>query len=357
MAASRETRKSGFTLIELLVVIAIIALLIGILLPALGEARRSARRTVDISNMGTMSKTLGTYASEYQDKVYGFTWRKNEKYRKGETNDFWAAEDSDVKAAANQAVDIIRHRADYPESEFPKIPNWIPHIYYTHLVAQDYLNSRLPEKVVISPADRPRNMWQADPKVPALGGGWPHSSIPRPVSSDSDKPGRRWPFSSSYLTVVASFDRTTAPGDRLSQDGNPHNQYTVPRSAVLGGVRVSDAEFPNSKVFQYPAADYHAKRVTFWAYDDVKIPLSFYDTHVDVTRIGDCNPGWKPQDPKNKNPSIIEYRPNVNAPLNWEPEPLVEVGEKFSGRIAWTRGGIKGNDIGGSEVNTGQPKN
>jgi len=68
---TKQRHDQAFTLIELLVVIAIIALLIGILLPALGAARESARTLSCLANQRTIGQGMRIYATDNDNWLAG----------------------------------------------------------------------------------------------------------------------------------------------------------------------------------------------------------------------------------------------------------------------------------------------
>lgn len=347
-----RARKSGFTLIELLVVIAIIALLIGILLPALGEARKIAKLTICTNSQKQLGTATASYSTDFLDKLFSFTITPRTAYLLRDADLQAQALGGALPAASAQAVDIMRRRSGRDAGTMEQIDGWIPHVLYSHLVIQDYLASKLPDKLVLCPEDRVRSLWQSDPI------GFANGNV-RPAPEPSSW---RWPFSSSFETVAFTYanDRCDIlPG--VTQGGSHRLYQTVAPNGTdlandIGRRKLSDVQFTDKKVHMYDSIVRHkGKTQFFYTYPDAVTDVLFFDGHVAMKKTGpafnqggrllDANDGADPSSPLAAFPLLVTYEPETS----WEPAARGGTTYTAPGFYRWTRGGLKGVDFDGQQ--------
>jgi len=344
MHSTSVRSRHAFTLIELLVVVMIIALLIGILLPALGKARSSARNILCIANLAQHGVATHNYTADYQDKIFGFSVTVGSPALMTMAPDLQGATD-DLSAAASQAIDIIRRRGGRG-TDLQKPTNWIPHVRYTHLVLQDYMSSRLPEKLVMCPEDYNKNQWQDWVSFQA-GAFMPNQPDP------GDTNQWRWPYSSCYEIVPASYAPDhNANSATVVQAGN-YNLFSLVASSsptgatgnVLGKRKLGEVAFPSVKIQMFEDESRHFRKDRqFWAVSGVTYNSLFFDQHVRTVNSDEINPGWQPQNPNSPLYTTITYD-RSGSPWDAASENRVPPGG-FRGKMRWTRGGLRGVDIG-----------
>jgi prepilin-type N-terminal cleavage/methylation domain-containing protein len=333
---SQPARPRGFTLIELLVVIAIIALLIGILLPAIGKARGTARQLVCLSNFRQFGLAAQSYAADNADRVHGYSWRGGQRTVTPYTD--LQNPSSDREGVADQAVNLLRILTG--NSQIPRQSGWTPMIWYSHLPLADYLGaSILDEEVTICPDDRARIELRQIP--------------PEPFVRDR--------YQTSFDVVPSSFSRDQSEGgsDTIyqmeSQSAGAFVNIRFPDplgSPWLKQRRFTEIAFPAQKAHAYDTYERHAGNpYIYFAIPEAQVPVLTFDGSASSRKTSESNPGFQPNNPSSPEPTTFWHIPTDSYAKSLEPQ-----GDRVIGWYKWTRGGLKGIDFGGKEISTGQPR-
>jgi len=343
-------RGRGFTLIELLVVISVIAVLVGLLLPALGAARSEARTVLCTSNMRQFGVSNASYASQHKGLMATFSWQGMERNPSPYRDLTRIRYPFDYMAAGGELVSMLRQfrPTGLVENATTLVNRIVPYERYSHVVMAVSDGSPFPDEMSVCPEDADRLALRETPIEEAR-------HIPElieVIASTYSLAPAAWDLLQSAR--ITEWDRGRM-SQGSSQSGEPPQGYRLvtvdprqrpeARQNNLGQARMSTVAFPALKVHYYDFFDRHTppdsgRTFRVYAEESARPPLLFFDGSVQRRASANANPGWSPVHPWHT-PSKLSFRDNGSS---------LEVPVRYR----WTRGGLRGIDFGGPEINTGQ---
>lgn len=351
----------AFTLIELLLVVAIIALLISILLPALGSARKTARTAICSSNLHQYGLGLALYGQDARGSIAQFNWTINSRQSQwAELNNHAGAI---YTAHANQANDIIRRHYDPSMVAFNDL---MLNRNFSYLVMLDggYIgDGKLPIQGIVCPEDQRALTWQRNAQTlirypnPAASAVLANAPLPPNTRSGGgrDQFARLTPFWSTYQMIPNGWSPERAPngGALITQwtgtAPGDYDLYGVSNLVRFELRRLDLVSFPSQKVVMFDLFDRHfARRGLFHAERAARQPLLMFDGSVNPRRTGDGNVGGNALQPNN--PAAFTTYTYTPDPIAGDPRPSNGQNSiQVQGHFRWTYKGIRGVDFAGRQ--------